>query len=365
MIKKILIFGTLFLSLLILVNRPNLLSTVEVELAKNDNDWEVKSPEKLEMDKKILDNLDQHIRKSPHLKIHSFILIRDGYIVYEKYYRNIDECSSYEINVNNKHFIGTTSFTVISSLIGKMCEEKNISEDQFISKYFSMANKSDYDKIKIKHLISMSTGIKWDLDHLYRVLTMDNPLDEIFNQNLIFKPGSKHSYNSSSFVLAIDLIQRVYKKDFILVLDEKIFKPLNIKDYFWGKKDSGYYFPGYGVLMRIRDLAKISQLYLDDGKWKGQQILSKQWVEKVLTDYYPDNDYYGYGYGWRVNKIYVNNELLTFYSSHGYGGQIMVIIPKYKINFVMTAGNYGDWTRGTVARDFIEFSIIPAIKKKF
>ena len=88
--------------------------------------------------------------------------------------------------------------------------------------------------------------------------------------------------------------------------------------------------------MRPRDMAKIGYLYLNNGVWDGQQLLSAEWVEQsqqkyVLNEgaYEPWDEYYGYG--WWVHEI-------GAYAAHGYRGQFIYVIPHLDMVVVMTGG---------------------------
>lgn len=78
-------------------------------------------------------------------------------------------------------------------------------------------------------------------------------------------------------------------------------------------------------------MAKLGYLYLQNGQWDGQQIVSSGWVEKSTQTYAVVNEKLGYGYHW------VTVPDMQGYAASGGGGQIILVIPQYDLVIVTTA----------------------------
>ena len=92
-------------------------------------------------------------------------------------------------------------------------------------------------------------------------------------------------------------------------------------------------------------MAKIGQLYLQQGVWKGKQIVSAQWVQEstaksveLSTEYSPAFQATGYGYLWWRGR-FTNADTETIYAA-GMGGQYIFIMPKIETVVVLTGSNY-------------------------
>lgn len=99
----------------------------------------------------------------------------------------------------------------------------------------------------------------------------------------------------------------------------------------------------YPFRMTASDLARFGVLMLNNGKWKNTQIIPSSWVTEMTT-FYSDASYgrmSGYGYMWWLQKNGTQYPLLTnatlpegSYMASGVGGQILLVIPEYKLVIV-------------------------------
>jgi CubicO group peptidase (beta-lactamase class C family) len=120
--------------------------------------------------------------------------------------------------------------------------------------------------------------------------------------------------------------------------DTHLFQPLGIVNYIWPTDPHGIPDGGgisEGVRMSSRDLAKIGFLYLNNGTWDGQQIVSADWVTNstiVQSTGGSESGYSGnYGYLWWVKPS------LNLYCAFGYRGQFIFVIPSQDVVFVTTS----------------------------
>lgn len=77
---------------------------------------------------------------------------------------------------------------------------------------------------------------------------------------------------------------------------------------------------------------------LNDGIWKGKQIVSKKWIKEATRNHKPGHSYgKGYGYNWFPGSRTVNGKTFGFIATFGYGGQFLYIIPEFEIIFALTS----------------------------
>ena len=160
-------------------------------------------------------------------------------------------------------------------------------------------------------------------------------------------PGEFFWYNNWGFnVLGVVFEQETGKKIFEDFKD-KIAVPLGMEDYriqdqFYQYERSKSRYPAYAFRMSTRDLARFGWMFLQNGKWKGQQIIPANWVKESTTSYSEASPGTGYGYMWWIypkggmrqpDRYPVLNTYDKF-AAIGTGGQIILVIPKAELVFV-------------------------------
>lgn len=199
---------------------------------------------------------------------------------------------------------------------------------------FVSANLAD---MKLIHLITMSMGFRTQyLMGNSRIALFESEPDwvkYVLRQPVDYKPGTKFLYNNAGPYLLGVLIQRKTGMSLIDYLMPRLFEPLNISKPEISHCPMGYDFGAGGLILTVEDLAKIGQLYLDQGVWGGKQLIRREWVEQSCKPYIrSDNDasaangaiytegdlgsYYGYLF-WIVND--------DVYAARGKFGQYCII----------------------------------------
>ncbi|MEL6537373.1 MAG: serine hydrolase, partial [Bacteroidota bacterium] len=191
------------------------------------------------------------------------------------------------------------------------------------------------------------------------------------------KPGEYYLYNNWDFNVAGHILKLKTGNTVYEEIESQLAIPLGFED--WDiKKQREYYrrsrswYPAYHMYFSTRDMAKIGQLMLNEGEWNGEQLISKEWIEKITTTVtpaeivgsrwgrgadYPHQLAYGY-YWWLLQSIHNHPDFEGAYSATGWGGQYITIIPKlnmvvahkYKVPPLVTIGlrpggvsNYAYW----------------------
>jgi CubicO group peptidase (beta-lactamase class C family) len=113
--------------------------------------------------------------------------------------------------------------------------------------------------------------------------------------------------------------------------DQYLFQPLGISNMQWDTNPDGVPIGGWGLQMTPRDMAKLGYLYLQDGQWNGQQIVSAQWVKNATQTHTETDGSLGYGYQWWTYPS------LKAYTALGRYGQTIFVIPEADLVIVTTA----------------------------
>ncbi|KUO59348.1 hypothetical protein APF79_03050 [bacterium BRH_c32] len=328
----------------------------------------VSSPESENIDGNKLNELDTKISAGFYSEIHSLLIIRNGSLVFEKYYKG------YSREIPHNIFSVTKSIT--SLLIGSALYEGKIkSIDEKILASFSdqvpILNLDDRKMaITIKNLLTMTSGIKWtEFNDSY-----SNPTSDLFGLSLAEDwikfmldkpmaavPGTVFNYNSGNTILLSGIIKNAVGKETAIYGAEKLFQPLNILSYEWQTGSKNLTNTGWGLVMRPIDMAIIGDLMLGKGLYKGKRIISEEWINqstaKIIT--IDSGSEYAMGW-WRLGSNWSNrfSDNDIYYAS-GFAGQYILIIPHLNMIIVSTAGNFTTQNRFFDAfRDYI----LPSIK---
>jgi len=325
----------------------------------NISDFGIKKGELI----RLIDSIDS----KKLVNTHSVLIAKENKLVFETYFDGF--------NANIPHDLRSTSKSISSALIGiaiddNIIESVNQKLYDFIPKEYQYTKDSLKSKISIKHLLTMSSGL--DVNNLASEGYYQGPnnskswLTAVLEAPMVKEPGTYADYGSANpFLLGVYLDGRL-EKPLEIYMDEKLFAPLGISNYINQADDteSRPYFGG-GMLLTPRDLLKFGQLYLNNGKWHGKQIISENWVKESfakhmqLQDVTDKNEY---GYLWWHDTYIINGKPIKSIEARGAGGQFIFVIPELQSVIVITSGNFRN-RKGNQPRKILKEYILPAMLK--
>jgi CubicO group peptidase (beta-lactamase class C family) len=291
----------------------------------------------------------------------AFIVIQDDEILYEKYF------NGYERDSINTSFSVAKSFG--SALIGIAVDEGHIkSIDEPITNYIPELEGEGFESITIRHLISMSAGLKYYENGLpwgddaktnyypdLRKLALTVEIEE--------SPDLHFHYNNYYPLLIGMILERAIGQSVGHYLEEKIWKPLGAEfpaSWSLDSEKTGFEKMESGINARSIDFAKFGRLFLNNGRWNGKQIISEKWVIESTSpmpvsdydEYYleackkfnPDMGLYfesGMGYYKYFWWGHSRDDGEYDFSAEGNKGQLIYISPKKNAIIVRNAKSYG------------------------
>lgn len=317
--------------------------------------WKTSSPEKQGMDSGFLDKADKYIEDN-YPGIHSLLVVRHGYLVFEKYYQGYDADTLQNIKCVSK--------SIISALVGIAINDgyiKSIDQciEDFFPEYFNEKTEPLKKEIKIVDLLTLSAGFDWQENEsvCFNWLSSNDRAKFLLDLPMQTSPGMQFNYNTAlSHLLSIILTKttKMSTKDFC---DKVLFKPLGIRKEYWDKDYQGYYIGGCELSLTSRDTAKFGYLYLNNGYWNGRQIISNDWVQESTSKHIETfNAGNSYGYLWWINSVSGH----SVYFGNGYGGQNVFVIPDLDM-VVVTTATYSNIEAHFAPRSILEEYIIPSI----
>ena len=346
-----------------------------------DDGWTTASPDSVGMDGAqlcgIAARLDQRATS-----VHSVVVARHGKLVFEQYFPGYDQPwgqtdGQYEFTATTKHDMRSATKSVTSLLVGIAIDRKLIAGvDEPVLKFFPDAaavKQPGWDAITLRHLLTMSSGIKWDEARDWtdpkndepHLISEADPIGYVLAKPVAAPPDTLWTYNGGGTELLGNILERVSGKPLEAFAREALFQPLGITDVEWKAYKNGKIAAAAGLRLRPRDAAKIGQLVLNRGQWNGQHIVSADWIAQSITPRFQAIGYFGgtlfYGYQWWMGRSLAGGKEIKWIGAFGWGGQRIFIVPELDLVMMTTAAQYGQQKEGLAAIDILSNIVIPSV----
>lgn len=151
-------------------------------------------------------------------------VIKDGEIVYEKYIGHANLNHMVKIDENTRFNIASTAKQFTALMILKLKQEEKLDLEDDIRKYLPSLYPNVVEKIKIRHLINHTSGVRDYVELMslknevwWKQMGLDNnDIMELLEkqEDLGFKPGSRHSYSNSGYIILTKIIEKVMGENF-------------------------------------------------------------------------------------------------------------------------------------------------------
>lgn len=264
------------------------------------------------------------------LNLHSLLVIRDGYLVFEWYAGGYGPGSQHELYSVTKSFIGTlTGIALDQGLIEGV--EQPIADFLPVEDFPHPDRRKD--SLTFEHLLTMQSGLEW-VDGMPTYQEMYGQPDwtaYVLGKPMVEAPGTSFNYCSGCSHLISAALSQAVGGDLTAFAREYLFEPLGIEDFTWETDPQGIPNGGWGLQLTSRDMARLGYLYLREGAWNGRQLVSPEWVAAATTAWVEPYEATGYGYQWWVYPD------LGGYAAQGLGGQMVLVLPEQELVVVITA----------------------------
>ena len=153
--------------------------------------------------------------------------------------------------------------------------------------------------------------------------------------------SKEYKYQSADTILVMQVIDSVVPGGAEKFIREELFGPMDIDFYNWGKDLSGLPKAAAGSSLRSRDMLKVGHLVLNDGKWMGEQLIPREYLERATSPLVKTRGSAKYGYFWWSENYEVDGKIYKSKQGRGAGGQLLIILPEIEVVAVLTAHNKG------------------------
>ncbi|MFK8011829.1 MAG: serine hydrolase domain-containing protein [Marinicellaceae bacterium] len=340
-------------------------SQLAIQSIATTNNWDISN---FQYDQSLIKELNKKIAQKYFKDITSIAVIKEGELLLEQYFNGADR--------NSLHDMRSVGKTLASTVMGVAIKDGFIKNDnQTLSDFYDLKDYQNHaltkEKVTLKSLLTMSSGVDGsdmdsnsagNEDNMYPTkdwvkFALDLPMNN--NKEI----GKNWDYFTAGAVVLGDILNQVVPDGLYKYSHEKLFKPLGIKEYKWQFTPTNVPNTAGGFQMSTLDNARWGQLYLDNGRYKDEQILPEEWVHDSLKKHVSipdrDNEYYGYLL-W--NKTYtINNQNIESFYASGNGGNRIMIFNDLGVIIVITATAYNQPYAHFQSDEIIEKHLLPAI----
>ncbi|UCE09931.1 MAG: serine hydrolase [Candidatus Thorarchaeota archaeon] len=281
---------------------------------------------------KLQEMLD-YIDANP-ISINAIVIVRRGFIVLEQYY------SFYNENTTSNIFSCTKSIT--STAVGLAIEHgflDNVS--QKVLDFFPNRTIENLDSwkesITIEDLLTMQAGFDWDdssssgMSEYNQMIVSDNWVQFVLDRPMANTPGTIFNYNSGASHLLSAIVQNATGMKCEDFVQEYLYEPLGISRFTWSEDPHDISIGGNTIQLSAKDMARFGYLFLREGNWNGEQVISADWVSAATSTHTLVGGGTTYGYQWWITPSRES------YSARGYAGQFIFVVPEYDLVVVFKA----------------------------
>jgi CubicO group peptidase (beta-lactamase class C family) len=314
-----------------------------------DDGWEVSSLAAEGIDAAAIAQLEVQIEDGALGYVHSCLVVKNGKLVYEKYFRGQRK------DMLHRLYSVTKSFT--SALVGIAMHQGHIGDVQETAvSYFPEYVDEDWDQrknaITLQHLLSMASGLEYDegsypygdsRNSYTQMTSAKDWMEWTLDQPLVAEPGTRFAYSSGNTHLFAGILFKTTGLHADEFAEEYLFAPLGIDEYFWYAGDAFPTVSGAhgGLKLRPRDMAKFGYTYLNGGRWKGVQVVPEEWVAESCVPRIQSWGDWQYGYQWWIRTDRISGQEVHSFAARGYGDQYITVVPSLDMVVVITGGNEG------------------------
>jgi CubicO group peptidase (beta-lactamase class C family) len=311
---------------------------------KPARDWKVSTPDEQGLDGKALAELAGQIQAGevcPNL--HALLVVRHGVLVLEKYFNGWKR--------DELHTLQSVSKSFTSALVGiAIARGEFTGVDEKVLDFFpDMKDIANMDErkasMRLEDLLTMRSGTDYheqglDSPH-YQLNKLRKGWDKFYlDRPMVRAPGTGFQYDSGGVILISAMLKNRTGMHALQYAKRHLFEPLGIKSFFWLANGEGHSHAGGGLALTARDTAKLGQLYLDNGRWEGKQVVPEEWVRESCSMHVdlaaPGQPPAGYGYLWWIGAPDPRGDGRQYVSmARGRYGQFIFVAPEHDMVVVI------------------------------
>jgi len=337
--KKLFLFSIVLLSLSGCLTDAPLKMPFQTFTPPNLGDgWDIASPSDVNIDTEALKNVYRYAHHDDSIwQIRSLLVFRDNMLIAESYMKDANDRTT-------PRAVWSCTKQVIGILTGIAADQGLLLTTDTIADHLanvSSLQHSDKNQITIDNLLSMRSGIDFEnggISGNSTVLLRQKPSDSleyILDLDMDATPGKNYCYKDGDPHIMSAILQEKTGRTTRDWAWEVLFNKIGITKLQWHTYKDGITLGGFGILTTPRELAKIGQLVLNDGMWKGEQVVSSAWITEMISSKITDSETHEnnitFGYFWWKDT---GRDILMMC---GHGGQYVFINKQKNLIVVITS----------------------------
>lgn len=329
--------------------------------------WAVATPQSVGLDADRLCALVPWVEGWKDSDIHAVLVARHGKLVFEQYFTGADEhwgrpLGNTAHSRDQMHDARSVTKSVVALVLG-IALDRGLVKGNLDTPVFDLLPQyadlriPEKAKITLRHLLTMSAGLKWDEDIPYgepgnSETEMDrapDPARFVLAQDVVAPAGEVYDYSGGCTVLIQAILKQSTGKPLDVLAHELLFAPLGIDQVEWVRYPAtGEPVAASGLRLLPRDFAKIGQLVLAHGAWQGKQVAPASFVEQATTPHINGRQLYFYGYQFWLGRSFIHGHEVDWSAAVGLGGQRIYVVPALDLVAIVNAGLYRSRLQGPV-----------------
>lgn len=330
---------------------------------------------------KIVDMMNRVVNET-YQGIDSVVIARNGnLLLYWFADRRLDQFDAWIDNKDReRHVLHSTSKSVTSALIGIAIDQGHIASTEV--PFYDLFDYPDYAnwdprkaEMTLEDALTMRLGLQWDewsrpyTDPANDLVFLENSRYDwskgLLDRPMANNPGTVFTYNTAATIAIGQALQNATGTPMAEFANVYLFYPMQIFTAEWWRSPTGLPVGGSGLFLEPRDLAKFGQLYLDDGVWQGQQLISAEWIADSVVRRVDVSSWAtyseGYGFQWWLDDLDHGGQLVETWVTSGYGGQYLFVVPALELVVAFTGHNYESGRGIANLYTMMQFFILDAI----
>lgn len=284
-----------------------------------------------------------------NVRLHSLMILKHGEVIYENWVN--------EGHPDSAHVMFSVSKTFTATAIGFAIYEGKLKLTDKLVDIFPDKLPEEVGEnlaaVTVRDLLTMTCGQEEDVQTIWGRGADPNAdwVKEFLAAPYPHKPGTWYFYNSLGSFMLSAIVQKVTGEKVLDYLMPRLFDKLHISRPRYDENPQGINLGGWGLYLKTEDMAKMGQLFLQNGMWNGEQVVPAEWIAEASAYQVPccpsgtrpdeieakgltkENSFWMWGYCYQMWRCPDNA-----YRADGLGGQYIVVFPDKDAVVISTAG---------------------------
>ena len=283
-----------------------------------EQEWESKTPDSVEIESEKVEYLFDLAFQDQATQ--SAVLIKNGYIIKERYSESFDQ-ESYGTS-------WSMAKSFYAALIGISIDRGEINSlDDKVSDYVDYYN-DERSEITIRQILNMTSGLDFPKNEHESMFFRHDQIAYVKDVGVEKLPEQVFEYNNVNSMIVGEILKNATGISAEILLEDRIFKPIGIDKFTLWKDGSGNPMTYCCIDMSARDYSRFGLLFSRKGKWHNEQIISEKYVNETFTPYWGQTPNWwtdenrGYSLHWWISKY--DDDAKIFNASGKFGQYIFV-----------------------------------------